>query len=426
MVGNIFFPYDRFLDATSRVYIPHRLKEYGLKLEDTILSAFKGLNERRFRLGLNVLGILIGCAAVTGLVSITQGLSVEVTGQLDMFGPNNVMVIPFEIRQGRGLVGEGFNWRDIAVIEKVPHIKHMAPIIANKIGTYTIRGDTYTANMFGVTPIYFDIYSSYEFVDGRALIQADQGSCVIGHLISQPAGSDEPLIEAGDRITFSIYVGSEQKEATFRVLGVLEEIGGTFGSEDDRSIMIPYRDAQTLFETGSTVDFVALQVDKMENVDPVVEEIKEKFEDRVMVMSFEMIQEQIGQVLGTIEAVLGGIAAISLLVAGVSIINTMTISVMERTREIGILKALGSKSTEVLLLFISEATITGVLGGVLGASLGFALGVLVGDYIGLPVSVTYELGGAVILFAVLTSVIAGVYPSWQAANLHPVEALRYE
>jgi len=397
-----------------------------LKLEDTILSAFQGLSERKFRLGLNVLGILIGCAAVTGLVSITQGLSVEVSGQLEMFGPNNVMVIPFEIRAGHGLVGEGFNWRDINTLENIPNVKRMAPIIANKFGTYTIRGDTYTANIFGVTPIYFNIYSSYEFIDGRPLVQADQGSIVIGHLISQPVGAEEPLIEAGDRITFSFYVGSEQKEATFRVVGVLEEIGGTFGSEDDRSVMISFRDAQTIFETGSTVDFVALQVDKTENLDPVVEEIKDKFEDRVMVMSFEMIQEQIGQVLGTIEAVLGGIAAISLLVAGVSIINTMTISVMERTREIGILKALGSKSTEVLLLFISEATITGVLGGVLGAALGFALGVLVGDYIGLPVSVTYDLGLAVILFAVLTSVIAGLYPSWQAASLHPVEALRYE
>jgi putative ABC transport system permease protein len=397
-----------------------------LKLEDTFLSALQGLSERKFRLGLNVLGILIGCAAVTGLISITQGLSVEITGQLDMFGPNNVMVIPFEIRPGRGIIGEGFNWRDINTLEKIPNVKRMAPIIANKFATYKIRSDTYTANMFGVTPVYFDIYSSYEFVDGRSLVQADQGSIVIGHLISHPGGSEEPLIEAGDRITFTFYVGSGQKEATFRVVGVLEEIGGTFGSEDDRSVMMSFRDAQTIFETGSTVDFVALQVDQMENVDPVVEEIKEKFEGRVMVMSFEMIQEQIGQVLGTIEAVLGGIAAISLLVAGVSIINTMTISVMERTREIGILKALGSKSTEVLLLFISEATITGVLGGILGAALGFFMGVIVGDYIGLPVSVTYDLGLAVIMFAVLTSVIAGLHPSWQAANLHPVEALRYE
>jgi ABC-type antimicrobial peptide transport system permease subunit len=408
------------------VYIHDSVKNIELKLEDTILTAYKGLKEQKFRLALNVLGILIGCAAVTGLVSITQGLSVEVSGQLEMFGPNNIMVIPFEIRQGRGLVGEGFNWRDIAVMEKIPNVKYMAPIIANKFGTYTIRGDTYRGSVFGVTPLYFEVYSSFEIADGRALIQADTGSCVIGHLISQPMGEEEPLITVGDRITLSFYVGSETKDATFRVVGVLEEVGGTFGSEDDSSILLPFREAQTIFETGSTVDFVALQVDQTENVDLVVDEINNKFEDRVMVMSFELIQEQVGQVLGTIEAVLGGIAAISLLVAGVSIINTMTISVMERTREIGILKAIGSKSTEILLLFISEATITGILGGVLGSALGFALGVIVGDWIGLPVSVTYELGGAVIMFAVFTSVIAGLYPSWQASRLHPVEALRYE
>jgi ABC-type antimicrobial peptide transport system permease subunit len=397
-----------------------------LKLQDTILIAYNGLKERKFRLALNVLGILIGCAAVTGLISITQGLNVEVSGQLDMFGPNNVMVIPFEIRRGRGLVGEGFNWRDITIMEKIPNVKYMTPIIANKFGTYTIRGETYMGNVFGVTPVYFEVYSAFEVEEGRKLLQADTGSCVIGHLISQPRGEEKPLITTGDRITLSFYVGNEQKESTFRVVGVLEEVGGTFGSEDDSSIIIPFREAQTIFETGSTVDFVALQVDATENVDAVVDEIKEKFKGRVMVMSFELIQEQVGQVLGTIEAVLGGIAAISLLVAGVSIINTMTISVMERTREIGILKAIGSKSTEILLLFISEATITGIVGGVLGSALGFLLGTIVGDYIGLPVAVTYDLGFAVVMFAVLTSVIAGLYPSWQASRLHPVEALRYE
>jgi ABC-type antimicrobial peptide transport system permease subunit len=397
-----------------------------LNLQDTVLTAFNGLKERKFRLALNILGILIGCAAVTGLISITQGLSVEVSGQLEMFGPNNVMVIPFEIRQGRGLVGEGFNWRDITIMEKIPNIKYIAPIIANRFGTFTMRGEMYRANIFGVTPRYFDVYSSFQVAEGRPLVQADTGSCVIGHRISWPSGKEEPIITVGDRITLTFYVGSEMKESTFRVVGVLEEVGGTFGSEDDTSLLMPFREAQTIFETGSTVDFIALQVDETENVEAVRDEIKDTFEGRVMVMTFDVIQEQVGQVLGIIEAVLGGIAAISLLVAGVSIVNTMTISVMERTREIGILKAIGSKSREILLIFISEATITGIVGGLLGSALGFILGIIVGDYIGLPVSVTYELGFAVVLFAIITSVIAGLYPSWQASRLHPVEALRYE
>ena len=397
-----------------------------LNLQDTVLTAFNGLKERKFRLALNILGILIGCAAVTGLISITQGLSVEVSSQLEMFGPNNVMVIPFEIRQGRGLVGEGFNWRDITIMEKIPNIKYIAPIIANRFGTFTMRGEMYRANIFGVTPRYFDVYSSFQVAEGRTLVQADTGSCVIGHRISWPSGKEEPIITVGDRITLSFYVGSEMKESTFRVVGVLEEVGGTFGSEDDTAILLPFREAQTIFETGSTVDFIALQVDETENVGAVRDEIKDTFEGRVMVMTFDVIQEQVGQVLGVIEAVLGGIAAISLLVAGVSIVNTMTISVMERTREIGILKAIGSKSSEILLIFISEATITGVVGGLLGSALGFLLGIIVGDYIGLPVSVTYDLGLAVVMFAILTSVIAGLYPSWQASRLHPVEALRYE
>ncbi|MFH1180347.1 MAG: ABC transporter permease [Candidatus Bathyarchaeota archaeon] len=397
-----------------------------MKLQDTILTAFQGLNERKFRLALNILGILIGCAAVTGLISITQGLTIEVSSQLDMFGPTNIMVIPYEIRRGRGLIGDSFNWRDVQIMERIPNVKYIAPIVSNQYASYTIRGKTYTASIFGVTPVYFQIFSSYKIEDGRKLIQSDTGSVVIGHLLAQPNKDEAPILEVGDRITLNFYVGGEPRQATFRIVGILEEIGGTFGSEDDRSLMMPFRDAQTTFETGSKVDFVSIQVNKMENIDSVVEDIKDKFENKVMVMSFDQIKEQVGQVLGTIEAVLGGIAAISLLVAGVSIVNTMTISVMERTREIGILKAIGSKSNEILLLFITEATITGLVGGILGAIVGFTAGILVGNYIGLPVSTSTSLGLLVVGFAVITSVLAGLYPSWQAANLHPVEALRYE
>jgi putative ABC transport system permease protein len=397
-----------------------------LKPRDILLTAVNGLNERKFRLGLNVLGVLIGIAAVTGLVSITQGLSEEVGGQLEMFGPNNVMVVPFEIQPGRGLVGESFNWRDIQILEKTPHVKYLSPIVGSRLASYSVRGEVYVCNVYGAEPIYFDIFKYYEMADGRALVQSDKAAVVLGHLVANPKDMDKPAYEVGDRITLTLRVSGEEKQVTLRVVGVMEEVGGTFGSEDDNSVVIPFREAQQVFESGSSVDYVAMTVDTLDNVDAVVEHIEEEFGDGVMVMSFEMVQEQVGQILGTIEAVLGGIAAISLIVAGVAIINTMTISVMERTREIGILKAIGGKSTDVLYLFLSEASITGVIGGILGAALGFVLGRIVGDYIGLPVSTSPTLGLAVVSFAMVTAVLAGLYPAWRAAGMNPVDALRYE
>jgi putative ABC transport system permease protein len=154
--------------------------------------------------------------------------------------------------------------------------------------------------------------------------------------------------------------------------------------------------------------------------------LEDRFEDRINILDYEFIQEQVNQVLGTIEAVLGGIAAISLLVAGVGIINTMTISVIERTHEIGILKAIGATSKDVLLLFLSEATITGIVGGILGSIFGFVLGKIVGDYINLPVSSSAFLGIMVVGFAVVTSVLSGLYPAWRASKMNPVDALRDE
>jgi len=396
-----------------------------LRPADVFLTAVQGLSERRFRLALNVLGVLIGCAAITGLVSITQGLSVEVSSQLDMFGPKNIMVVPFQLEQGRGLVGERFNWREVQLLENIPHVKYFSPGVANQLASYTVRGKTRACSIIGVSPHYFKVFSNFKVEEGRALVQSDSASAVVGHLVAFDEDGNR-LLEVGDRVTLRYYVGGEERTSNFRVVGILEKVGGSFGSNDDLSFIIPFRMAQGLLETEGQADFMALQADEIENVDSVAEEVEELFGDRVLVMTFEQIQEQVGEVLGTIEAVLAGIAAISLIVAGVSIINTMTISVLERTREIGILKAIGSTNGDILLVFLTEATITGLLGGLLGSALGFAAGLLLGNRIGLPVSTEPRLGLMVTLFALVTSVVAGVYPSWQAASLDPVEALRYE
>jgi putative ABC transport system permease protein len=397
-----------------------------LKIWDMFGMSFDSLRERKFRFALNLVGILIGCAAVTGLVSLTQGLSNDINEQLEVFGPQNIMVIPGQMQQGRGLVGTTLGWRDLELISKVSGVKMATPIIANKMCSFEVRGREFRCEVFGVTDEYFELNKNAEVEDGRPLYRTDTSAVVVGANIVQPRDLDEPIIEVGDRIKIQASVKGVTKELTLRVVGVYERTGGSFGANLDDSIGIPLRTAQQFYEIGGEFDYVMAQAESLDIVEEVVDRIKEKMGDGIMVISFESAQELVGQVLGTIEAVLGGIAAISLIVAGVGIINTMTVSVMERTREIGVLKAIGAKSRDVLFLFLSETVFTGIVGGFLGSLFGMLLSQVIGSYINLPPAPSIQLGAYVVGFAVLTCVVSGLYPAWRASNLNPVEALRYE
>ena len=392
---------------------------------DVLASAWESVRSRKFRFALNLIGILIGCAAVTGLVSITQGLSDSVGGQLQIFGPQNVMVIPGGFSSGTLSQGK-LTYKDLTTIENIEYVSAATPIIANNFAAYTVKGKTYRASVYGLDENFQKLNTSFELSDGRAMVRSDNGVVIIGANVAWPQDASAPVLGVGDRITLNARVGDVQKTFTVRVIGVLTKQGSTFGINLDDAVALTIRDVQQLYETSNTYSFVMAQANSVDNVAKAAAAIKAKLGKGYSAITYQSAKATMDQVLGSIQAVLGGIAAISLVVAGVGIINTMTISVMERTREIGVMKAIGSKSRDIMLMFISEAILTGFIGGIIGVLLGFVLSGVVGNFIGITPITSVINGVLVIGFAVLTTTVSGLYPAWHAANLNPVEALRSE
>jgi putative ABC transport system permease protein len=397
-----------------------------VNLIDIFLISTQGVRERKFRFALNIVGILIGCAAVTGLVSVTQGLTDSVTQQLDVFGPTNIIIVPGDVRSGMGMVGETLSWKQLDIIKKTPKIEAAAPIIANKFCSFTVKGRTFYTDVYGHTEEYTEINKNTQLDEGRHIIRGDSAVVIVGANVAKPKDLDEKIINLGDRLKISAQVSDAKKEMTLRVVGILKEQGSSFGFNLDDSIAIPLSTAQQFFEIGGEFDFVIARAGNIDDVSQAVRNLRDRLGDKATVISYSSAQNMVGNVLGTIQSVLGGIAGISLLVAGVSIINTMTVSVMERTKEIGTMKAVGAKGSDILFMFLSEAMVTGILGGAAGAGFGFILGGIVGGYIDLPVKPSLSLGAFVVGFAAMTAIVSGLYPAWRASNLSPVEALRHE
>ncbi|HIH88803.1 TPA: ABC transporter permease [Candidatus Bathyarchaeota archaeon] len=396
-----------------------------MKFGDILASAWESVRSRKFRFALNLIGILIGCAAVTGLVSITQGLSDSVGGQLQVFGPQNVMVIPGGFSSGTMTTGK-LTYKDLNTISNVEYVSAVTPIIANNVVSYTVKGETYRASTYGLDENFQKINTSFELVEGRAMVRSDNGVAIIGANVAWPQDLDAPVLNVGDRMTLTTRVGDVQKTLTIRVIGVLTKQGSTFGVNLDDAVALTIRDAQQFFETGNTYSYAMAQANSVDNVAKAASGIKAKLGKGYSAVTYESAKATMDQVLGSIQAVLGGIAAISLVVAGVGIINTMTISVLERTREIGVMKAIGAKSRHVMMMFISEAILTGFIGGILGVLVGFSLSGVIGSVIGVTAVPSLTNGVLVTFFAVITTTLSGLYPAWRAANLNPVEALRSE
>jgi len=337
-----------------------------------------------------------------------------------------MMVIPGRLIPGRGVVSTTLNWRDLNIIQRIPQVDAAAPVIANQFCTFTVKGRIFRVEMIGVTEKYSEVNKEIKIAEGRSFVRGDGAVAIIGADIAQPKDMDKPILRLGDRIRVKALVQGVEKEVTLRIVGILERTGLTFGVNVDNCVVVPLQTAQQVYEIGGEFDYIVAKAVSLEDVDKAASSIKARFGDRVTVVTSEFAKQRVGSILGVIQQVLGGVAGISLIVAGVGIMNTMTVSVMERVKEIWTMKAIGAKSKDVLIIFLFEALYTGVLGGVLGIVFGFGLGRVVCNYVGLPMTPSLGVGLLTVGFAVITSIVSGIYPAWRASTLSPVEALRSE
>jgi putative ABC transport system permease protein len=404
---------------------------------------------------------VIGIAAIVALLSISQGLQATITSQLERGFATDTLIVTAgsgSFGMGGGLGGGGDSGfkllvSDTQIINNLPNVDTSVATV-EKLVNVTIGSTNRISTVVGVNfTEYYDIYSdTFKADTGTIPLNPENDSVVVvGRRVIDPRLNGTVIANVNDPIDI-IWINATARPPTTitlhrNITTILKQIGSSFGvgGPSDSNVYIPITQAQTLFNTNeSDMIIVKLKSSDQTVIDNATKAIKDAFSGEVSVISATAILGIISSVFSIIELFLGGIAAISLIVAGVGIMNIMIVSLMERTREIGILKALGTKSRTVLLIFLCEAVIIGLMGGAIGVGLGWVLanivavvfrggGVFMGNQANAgtggmtitPILTPPVFLGAV-AFGVGISVVFALYPAWRASKLKPVDALRYE
>lgn len=414
-------------------------KTYGSKFSwKEILEHFnqgtRTLAANKVRSVLSMLGILIGVAAVVAMLALGSGAQKSIEDQLSAMGSNLLVLRAGNVRVG-GVVQESgtrirITMEDAKAIKnQIPGIQDVSPNVTGR-GQVTYLNKNWNTSVAGVTPSYARMRTSVP--DFGRFFSDDEGQqralvAVIGRTVARELyGAQNPI---GTMIKIN--------KINFLVIGLLPEKGASGPQDQDDRILIPTQTGMYRLFGKNYVDSIDIQVTKKEDIDGVEESVKEAMlkryripvssqDDAFQIFNMAELQNAITQSSKTISSLLATIAAISLVVGGIGIMNIMLVSVTERTKEIGLRKAVGAKRNDILMQFLTESVLVSFLGGFMGIVLGWTITFTFSIILGWNASVSWQSISLAFGFSVMIGIVFGIYPAHKASKLHPIEALRYE
>lgn len=401
--------------------------------KESFLMAWASLIANKMRSILTMLGIIIGVAAVIALVSIGNGVKQDIQNSISSLGSNLLMVMPGAprtpgVRPSAGSM-KSLKVSDYEAISKLDGVKAASPMTN---GSYVViyQNKNWTTFVSGVSYNYLDV-NNWSMKSGRFLseknVQNRERVAVVGKTVVKNLFGDEDPVGAEIRV----------KNIPFRIIGVLNSKGsGAMGNDQDDMVIIPYTTAmervegvdylRMIYVTGKDENGIDRLQSDIENLLRVRHGIKDTNLDDFNIQNMNSIMETMEETTGTLTLFLGAVAAISLVVGGIGIMNIMLVSVTERTREIGVRKALGATYSVIVTQFLIEAVVISLMGGIIGIILGIGSSKLIGMASGMSTVISVPTIVMSFAFSMAIGLIFGIYPARKAAKLNPIDALHYE